>query len=310
MAMTRENSQAPESGEQELVSAPMRSLYEITKLRNIRSSMKSESRSIGSYVEDDFISRGVLSIDRAEELFGFFNQTMNQYLWGGIALKHDSLNSVRSSSSLLSAAVLTVSALHVPGKDEIFDTCYNEFVTVVSNSMLNRYHSLDEIRGLCIGAFWLSDLSWKLSGHAVRIATEINLHQSLQKLLRGASDEYERAQLWYLLYVLDHHFSIAYQRPPIIHENQAIRSYELFLQCPSTVPGDVRLVCQVALFAVLTKAHNAFGSDIEPLSEQDFILLRAFNVEVEQWRLLWQPRSGKPKLPFFMASFPNRIRSG
>src|SRR6186713_220213 len=176
MAMTRENSQAPESGEQELVSAPMRSLYEITKLRNIRSSMKSETRPMGSNMEDDFVSRGILPIDRAEELFGFFDQTMNQYLWGGIALKHDNLNSIRSSSSLLSAAVLTVSALHVPGKDEIFNTCYNEFVTVVSNSMLNRYHSLDEIRGLCIGAFWLSDLSWKLSGHAVRIATEINLH--------------------------------------------------------------------------------------------------------------------------------------
>jgi len=42
--------------------------------------------------------------------------------------------------------------------------------------MLDRYHALDDVRVCAIGAFWLSDVSWKLSGHAIRIATELNLH--------------------------------------------------------------------------------------------------------------------------------------
>ena len=59
------------------------------------------------------------------------------------------------------------------------------------------------------------------------------------------------------------------------------------------VPGDIRLVAQVALFMILTEAYRMFGSDPEqPLTEEDFGQLRIYNVAVDQWRLLWQPRSG------------------
>lgn len=291
MAMTRENSQEPET-ESELVSAPMRSLYEVTKLRNLRSNLYMQPPKVNR-IEEDFISRGVLPLDQAEKLFAVFDQNMNQFLWGGIALKHLDLSSVRRSSSLLSAAILAVASLHVPDKNEIFETCYSEFITLVSSSTLNRYHTLDEIRGLCIGAFWLSDLSWKLSGHAIRVATEMNLHRSLHKSLSGDLDHFERAQLWYFLYLCDHHFSIAYGRPPVIYETSAITNYEAYLQSPSAGPGDVRMVAQVALFVILAKGFVAFGSGIEQaLEEADFDRLRALTVDIETWRMHWQPRSG------------------
>lgn len=66
---------------------------------------------------------------------------------------------VRHSSSLLLVAILTVSALHVPAMEEVFDVCYAEFVELICDSMLDRYHTLDGIRGLTIGEFWLGDLS-------------------------------------------------------------------------------------------------------------------------------------------------------
>jgi len=294
MAMTRENSQEPGT-EAELVPAPMRSLYEVTKLRNLRSNLYSQPRTI-NMIDNDMISRGVLSLDQAEMLFSLFNRTMNHCLWGGIALTHSDLTSVRQSSSLLTVAILAVASLHVPDQNETFEACYLEFVTLVSKSTLNRYHTLDEIRALCIGAFWLSDLSWKLSGHAIRIATEMNLHRGVQRLLRGKLENFEHVQLWYLLYVCDHHFSIAYGRPPVIHESPAIRNYEAFLQSPLAGPGDVRLVAQVALFIILTQGYDEFTSDVEqPLEEDDFDRLRALTLDVEMWRMKWQPRSGTIK---------------
>jgi hypothetical protein len=291
MAMTRENSQEPNIEEPELVSAPMRSLYEVTKLRNLRNNPVEKPKS--TLLEEDFISRGYVSLHEAEELFAYFSRTMNQLLWGGIVVPHRDLTSVRRASSLLSAAVLTVAALHIPNRTETLNTCYNEYVSLVSSMALTRSHTLDDIRGLCVGAFWLSDLSWKLSGHAVRIATEMGLHQSFHKMTRGHTDQYERAQLWYLLYVCDHHFSIAYGRPPVIHEDTAIKNYEVFLQSRVVVSGDIRLMAQVALFVILTEAYRTFGSDTEQaLTEEDFGQLRVYNVAVDQWRLLWQPRSG------------------
>lgn len=164
MAMTRENSQELLDHEEQEISTldvgPMGSLYEVTKLRSIRNNPGGCSHAPkDNMLEDDFISRGDINLEEAEELFTAFTCSLNHYLWGGVALVHDDLASVRRSSSLLSVAILTVAALHIINKTRTFDICYEEFVKLVSNSMLDRWHDLDEVRALCIGAFWLTDVS-------------------------------------------------------------------------------------------------------------------------------------------------------
>ena len=100
--MTRDNSQEPEIEEPALVSAPMRSLYGATKLRNLRSNLQTEPSYATNSLEEGFISRGEMHIDEAQKLFAFFKKAMNHFLWGEFAV-HDSLTSVRRPSSLLSA---------------------------------------------------------------------------------------------------------------------------------------------------------------------------------------------------------------
>lgn len=166
MAMTRENSPNPRSRDEDegatLAAAPMASLFEVTKLRNLRNNpnrvMSGQNR---SWLEDDFISQGKVNEADANDLFSFFNTSLNHYLWGGIALVHDNLKAVRQSSGILAAAILTVTALHFPGKEAVFEICYAEFLGLVADSMFDRHHSLDDLRGFCVGAFWLSDVSCK-----------------------------------------------------------------------------------------------------------------------------------------------------
>lgn len=79
MAMTRENSLEPDqagSGEQSLngavtVEEPMSSLYEVTRLRNIRSNQAQAVRSVPANETEinDFITRGVISEKEAQELY-------------------------------------------------------------------------------------------------------------------------------------------------------------------------------------------------------------------------------------------------
>ncbi|KAH6723794.1 hypothetical protein BKA61DRAFT_16054 [Leptodontidium sp. MPI-SDFR-AT-0119] len=288
---TRENSREPDLDGGRIVSAPTDALYEVTRIRTLRSNRLGESAQKDDLLESDFIARSVLRPDIAESLFESFNYTMNQLLWGGVVMKHSSLESARRSSSLLSAAILTVAALHIPEKRGALEACYEEYITLVEKSTLKRRCTLDDIRGLCIGAFWLPDLSWRLSGLAVRLASEMRLHQSFQRISRGALDNYERAQLWFLLYVCDHQFSTTYGRPPSVHEDGAITGYETFLQYPTTVPGDVRLMSQVALFILHSQVFGRFGTDNDqPIAEEDFEHLRHFNIELDQWRNLWAPR--------------------
>lgn len=303
MDMTRDTSVERESSDESgLVMAPMRSLYDLTKIRNLRSTARWKPHS--NSVEADFIAQGLVPLEEAEELFKRYMQDIRFYLWAGVLFPYDSLDAVRRQSTLLTAAVLTIAALHTPGRDESLQKCYNIFVTLTYSACLSRPNNLDDIRALALAAFYLSNLSWKLSGLAVRSAVEMNLHQSFQKVMRGNEDQRDNVRLWYALYVCEHQFSIAYGRPPIIHEDIAIKNIEQFLESPKTRPGDIRLGAQVALFKILTEAYILYGSDPEqPLTEADFQQLRLFNFAIEQWRLAWQGRSTDSAL---IGSYPSK----
>ena len=76
MAMTRENSIEPAGNNEHVngavtVEEPMGSLYEVTRLRNIRSNRAKTARPVASAQGElnDFISRGVISETEAEELY-------------------------------------------------------------------------------------------------------------------------------------------------------------------------------------------------------------------------------------------------
>lgn len=105
-----------------------------------------------------------------------------------------------------------------------------------------------------------------------------------------------------MLYVCDHHFSIAYGRPPMIAESVQIREHERFLQLPFANALDYRILSQVNLMQILTRMHDRFAERRLPqedpsgalLSERDFVDMRNFNVEIDRWRMKWHARQGTP----------------
>ena len=298
--MTRENSvegEAPAGDDQTMVNAPMASLFEVTKLRNVRSEPWARRHRPPSLMQrPDFIAQGKFDAQEAERLFATFRETLNEYLWGGIALVHDTLEGVRASSPLLTAAIMAVTALHGHDDGRAFDICYPIFLELVSQAMFDRYHTLDDVRGLCIGAFYLSDLSWKLSGLAVRIATELNVDQFCAMALRDRPEYVEEARLWYFLYLCDHHFSIAYGRTPVISENSTLSAHEDFLRLPGVTMADHRLHSQVGVFIILSRIYNAFGPDrSRMITDDEFEILRRFDADLARWRDQWKSRLGESR---------------
>lgn len=99
---------------------------------------------------------------------------------------------------------------------------------------------------------------------------------------------------------LDHHFSIAYGRPPIIHEDASIAQHNTFTQSPSTSQGDLRLHSQVDLFIILTRMYFAFGPDVDlEVPESEFPKIDQFDTELDDWKSAWLPRIGEllPDIP-------------
>ncbi|KIY01032.1 uncharacterized protein Z520_03698 [Fonsecaea multimorphosa CBS 102226] len=295
---TRENSREPNQEDaQEVAPAPMGSLYEVTQLNTLRSRLKygdPARRNSKKNMENDLVSMGVISVEEAEEMFSLFKKTLSRYLFDATVNESRTLLSVRESSTLFFTAIITVTSLHIPGKEKIHASAHKHLRDLIAASFFDRFHTLEDIRALCIAAFWLPDLSWKLSGHCVRMATELNLHQAFFKALysqkQSASERehsFERARLWYLLYVLDHHFSIAYGRPPVTAELQAIKEYDVFLNAPECTPSDRRVLSQVTLFIILSKAYNHFGLEAERLMDGDDVTLlthQRFIEDLHRWR--------------------------
>jgi len=266
----------------DLIPLPMNNLYSLADAKNSHLIRVDPGDANGP----DLIDQGILSLDEAEFLFSHFRDHINPLLWDGILCSHTSLQQVRESSSFLVAVILTVSSLHVPERESLLAAAYGAFVSLMRGSCLLRCDNLDVVRALCIGAFHLTSLSWALCSRAVRVATEMNLHKSSLQFARGSLESYERVRLWYILYVCDHQFALAYGRPPMMHEDAAIRNAEKLLTSGLSSGGDHGLVTQVKLFRILADSYFMYGCDPDlELGAEDFERVHAFNVSVDQWRL-------------------------
>jgi hypothetical protein len=85
----------------------------------------------------------------------------------------------------------------------------------------------------------------------------------------------------------------------MISESAQIREHELFLQLPNANALDERILSQVALMQILTKVHDQFAERRLPhhqdssralLNEEDFPQMRAFNLQIDSWRIKWHAR--------------------
>lgn len=227
-----------------------------------------------------------------------FKTSLTRYLYNTTIPEAATLYSIRESSSILLTAILLVSALHIPGKEAVHKLCHDHLQALVSQVMFSPTPSLDDIRGLCIAAFWQPDLSWKLSGLCIRLATELNLHHAFYKCfytagLSSAQSKFyfDCARLWYLLYVLDHHFSIAYGRPPVTAELLPIRETQIFLKSQYATAADHRLISQVSLFITLSRAYDTFGTEPDRTLSADHATLMThdrFTESTTIWRDTWK----------------------
>jgi hypothetical protein len=109
----------------------------------------------------DLIDRGIITLGDAESFFRLYAGRLDHFLYRILA-EHDSLASVRKSSPLLTAAICAVGALHTPSN--LYQACYQHFVSLASSRMFSKRNNHDDVRAFCIGAFWLSDISWTLVG--------------------------------------------------------------------------------------------------------------------------------------------------
>ena len=238
--------------------------------------------------DQDLISRGIITLEQAQSYLDIYQNRLDHFLYRIIGDRR-TLSQVRTASPLLLSAICAVGSLHLVSPQ--FEQCYQEFVAIASARTFSRRNNVDDIRGLCIGAFWLSGISWACAGAAVRISTEIQLHRSIFKALTGDRTHYLRTRLYYLVWICDHHFSIVYGRPPMTRQDDTIRACSQFLKTPNAVEDDARLVSQIQRWMIGSDIHETFGVDVErPLDLSMVRQLRHHSIRLDKIRAEWTER--------------------
>ena len=290
-----------------LANVPIDSLYQITGLKSLRTEAANgeENRSQDyTPMEPDFISQGLLSVDDAQRLLHIYLTRLDPYIYH-LASGITDLNSLRLKSNVLTACICTVASLHDPTNPHLYQICSREFRRLVSSSMFDRRIDFEYLRALCIGSYWLSDISWVLSGYAIRRGSELQLNQYyyqaavIQSPIAGgasaasastpdAQECLDRTRVLYLLYILDQHLSILYGRGATIREQDYVQETDAFLASPFTNENDQRMISQVALLLIMSRVRDLFGPDRGEVVPRAFLpQLNNFNRQLDQWLGRW-----------------------
>lgn len=124
------------------------------------SSINDQANRAGSTVSADLILKDVLPLGVAKECFAYFMDHLNQYLHC-VLDSQDTLESARARSPLLLAAVCTVACLC--SNSSFYRSCHAQLKSEVSEIFFTQDHSYDDVRALCIAAFWLDDVAPTIS---------------------------------------------------------------------------------------------------------------------------------------------------
>jgi hypothetical protein len=155
--------------------------------------------------------------------------------------------------------------------------------------MFNRRMNQDCMRAMCIASYWLHDLSWMLSGYAIRRAMEVNLSSNYELVLRGSDEEaMNNVRIWYILYICDRHLSILYGRPSIVRDDVSVNGWEEILRSSMCTEADKRLVSQMALLVIVGNARELFGPDTgESIPIAFAPQFDKFSRQIDHWVGFW-----------------------
>ncbi|KKY25610.1 putative c6 transcription factor [Phaeomoniella chlamydospora] len=287
---------------------PIDSLYQITGLKPLRTQEAENvdhKHKVPWQQRPDLVTKGVMTWEEAERLLTFYHTRLDPFFYG-LGMQYPDLESLRQNSGVLFTAIMTVATLHDSGSAHIYGPCLKEFRKLVSMSMFEKRIDMNYLIALCIGSVWLSDMSWVLSGYAIRRAAEFRLKRCYYKVINtlqlAARSDIQTTQeslqeamsgtrTLYALFVCDQHLSVLYGRNPIMRVQDWILGWEKFLESPSTTDYDERLASQVSLLLIMGKIRDSFQTnDGSALAKHQAAELESFDVPLDQWMNNWLPR--------------------
>ncbi|KAK9468208.1 hypothetical protein V1512DRAFT_258979 [Lipomyces arxii] len=284
-----------------LASAPIRSLYEITRTRTDTAPTNGNIQSSGLVIDSDFISRGVITLSEADQLTRLYLGKLDHYFYGHSQVYPD-FAAIRKTSTLLALTVCTVASLHDPLGSDIYDKLSREIRSLTSSLMYRNRLGLEDIKALCMGCYWLADMTWMLSALVVRKAISMQYQTAHLDQPDTDQDDFVKSQMWMLIYLSNEQISMLQGVPPAGVARDFV-NWEQHMLSPFAGEIDLRLVSHIDMLMILSRARQIFGLDTRKQIPHALVpRLREFSDELDRWGTAW---SGKLARHKWIGTFPS-----
>ncbi|PGH23194.1 hypothetical protein AJ80_02724 [Polytolypa hystricis UAMH7299] len=282
-----------------LASAPIKSLYEVTKPRDTQES--GDVRFSGLVIEPDFIARGVVTFPEADQLTNAYLGRLDHFFYEH-AQKYADLAEIRKTSTLLAVTICTVAALHDPLGSDAYDKLSRELRNLTSSLIFRQRIGLEDIKALCMASYWLGDMTWILSALVVRKAISMQYHMTHLSQPNTDKEGFIRSQMWLLIYLANEQVSLLRGAPASSVDRDFI-NWEAHMSSPYSGEIDLRLVSHIDLLLLLSHVRQLYGIDtMKPIPPHLVPQLHDFMARLDHYGQTWMGRLARNKR---LGNFPS-----
>ncbi|KAF7361496.1 hypothetical protein MSAN_01183000 [Mycena sanguinolenta] len=222
----------------------------------------------------EILIHGLVVPEDVEKLFEIFYTRVNPF----IALLDPVLHTPASTFArcpFLFTVVCAVSSRYYPEKSEIYPIAMHFAKHSAANALIDGWKSVELCQAYILLSIyavparkWEEDRSWLYTGLAIRLATDLNLHQvPSSKAIKGTEKQerelLNRARVWMICFNLDRSSATQYGKPPTIKQDYVVRhgSDHWYKKSPYNTTYDIHMCAYTALLLVVAGFHDDIFSD-------------------------------------------------
>ncbi|KAJ7573951.1 fungal-specific transcription factor domain-containing protein [Mycena floridula] len=219
----------------------------------------------------EILVHGLVNPDDVDRLFKIFYERLNPF----ISLLDPVLYTPAFTFArcpFLFTVVCAISSRYYTEKSEIYPIAMHFAKHSAQNTLIDGWKSVELCQAYILMSIyavparrWEKDQSWLYTGLAIRIATDLNLHQVSGKKPQNEKQEREilnNMRVWMICFNLDRSMATQFGKPVTIREDYIIRhSQEWYKNSEYNIQYDVHLCAHTALLRIVAKFHDEVFSD-------------------------------------------------
>ncbi|KAF9222143.1 hypothetical protein BS17DRAFT_818833 [Gyrodon lividus] len=219
----------------------------------------------------DIVLHGLVTSADVDKLFEIFWNQINPFI-GLLDPKLHTASSIFQRCPFLFTVICAISSRYYAEKSEIYPVAMHFAKHSAANALIDGWKSVELCQAYILMSIyavparrWEEDRSWLYTGLAVRIATDLNLHQISMAQPQTERQEREmlnRTRVWMICFNLDRSTATQFGKPSTIKEDYITRnSADWYKRSQHRDKYDIHLCAYSSLLRIVGRFHDDIFSD-------------------------------------------------